>query len=169
MDFRLLSILLLAGSSVCQAEIYKCTSGGKTVFSDQPCGEEAEIIDVSESTKKTGTQFSNDEMQSLGNSMGKERRQEELDLAISRQEREIQNIIDSYTSTRARLDEELTNHRSSADRENWHNHPYKKDKYYKKDKQIRDQIDHVYRQYRADREKAYNRLASLKKQRRNIR
>lgn len=40
----LLAAALLAGSA--QAQVFKCTENGKTVFSDAPCGDSAREIDV---------------------------------------------------------------------------------------------------------------------------
>ncbi|MFT3758430.1 DUF4124 domain-containing protein [Thauera sp.] len=43
---RIAFFLLMLFASTCNAHVYKCSEGGKTVFSDKPCGEEAETIDV---------------------------------------------------------------------------------------------------------------------------
>jgi hypothetical protein len=47
MAMRVLTVLfiLMLGLPV-QAEIYKCTVNGKTQFSDQPCSDKAEIIEI---------------------------------------------------------------------------------------------------------------------------
>jgi len=47
MDVRIFSLVcLLAVFSTAQAEIYKCTVDGKTIFSDQACATDAEIIEI---------------------------------------------------------------------------------------------------------------------------
>jgi Domain of unknown function (DUF4124) len=47
MDVRIFSLVcLLAIFPTAQAEIYKCTVDGKTIFSDQACATNAEIIDI---------------------------------------------------------------------------------------------------------------------------
>lgn len=47
MDVRIFSLVcLLAIFSTAQAEIYKCTVDGKTIFSDQACAKDAEIIEI---------------------------------------------------------------------------------------------------------------------------
>lgn len=47
------AILLAVVSAVClpaHAQVYKCQEGGKTVFSDRPCGAGAKVIDASPAT-----------------------------------------------------------------------------------------------------------------------
>lgn len=47
MDVRIFSLVcLLAIFSTAQAEIYKCTVDGKTIFSDLACATDAEIIEI---------------------------------------------------------------------------------------------------------------------------
>ena len=165
---KLLFLLLLA-SLPANSEIYKCKVNGKTIFSDTPCGDSAVVVDVKEATKPTGTQFSDPDMQSLGNKMGKERRLEELTRAISKQQKHIEKLHVNYNNQRTRLENDLARHRERKDSSTWRNHAYKREKYYEKERTLRNKINQIYREYKADREQAYNKLSSLKEQRRRIR
>lgn len=44
------AVALLFVSATASAQVYKCSEGGKTVFSDRPCGEAASRVDVRPST-----------------------------------------------------------------------------------------------------------------------
>jgi hypothetical protein len=165
---KILIPLLLVLAFHTQAEIYKCTSNGRTSFSDTPCGDSAEVVDVSASTEKTGAQFSNEEMDVLGSQMGKERRRDELDRDIARTQKEIDSILDNYNAKKARLERELAEHKNKEQYKNWKNHQYKRDQYYEKKRDLNNQINAAYREYKADREKAYNKLSTLKRERNRI-
>ncbi len=149
--------------------IYKCVVNGKTVFSDTRCGKTAEKVDVSESTKPTGTQFSTDSMQDMGSTMGKERRKKELDRAIERQQKHVDKIINDYNQKRERLNDEMAEHKKTAYQGDWGKHPYKREKYYDKRRRIQNEIDETYRRYKSDKEMAYRKLNDLKSERRKLR
>lgn len=39
-----------------QAQVYKCTEGGKTVFSDKPCGQDARVVEMKPASGAVGDQ-----------------------------------------------------------------------------------------------------------------
>ena len=167
--FAALQLLSLPLFSVpAQAEVYKCISGDRTVFADSPCGENAEVIDVSASMQQTGTQFSNDEIDALGSQLGKKRRQQELERDIARIQREINDILDDYNLKKAHLERELAEHKQRKYYFNWKHHHYQRDKYYEKRRELKNEIKAADREFKADREKAYNKLSSLRRERDNI-
>jgi uncharacterized protein DUF4124 len=54
MDIRIItSVFFLILSSSVHAEVYKCLVNGNTVFSDKPCGDNAEKIDIQVYQPKT--------------------------------------------------------------------------------------------------------------------
>lgn len=165
---KMMFVVVVLGSPV-QAEIFKCVVNGKTVFSDTKCGSSAEVIDVEEATKPTGTQFSSDAMKEMGSAMGKERRQKELDRSIERQQDKIDKIIDDYNTKRERLNKALSDHKNKAFNNNWSTHSYKREQYYEKKRQLRNEINETYRRYRSDKEIAYKKLKQLKTERRQLR
>lgn len=163
-----LCIVLSIMAFSAHAEIFKCTVNGKTVFSDSHCGESAEIIDVEEATKPTGTKFSTDSMDSMGQEMGKERRIKELDRDIDRQQTKINSIIEDYNSKRASLEKEMSDHKSNAYNKNWNKNPYKREQYYERQREIQNQINDTYRRYKSDKEIGYKKLQQLRQERHQI-
>jgi hypothetical protein len=55
MNMNRLIILLLLAAPLAQAEIYRCDSPDGPVFSDKPCGDQAEIITVQDSSAGINT------------------------------------------------------------------------------------------------------------------
>jgi len=160
-----LSILLMfATASISRAEVYKCIEDGRTIFSDSPCGDSAVVVDVSISKQKTGAQFSNQAMDELGSQLGKERRTAELAREITRAEQNINDILDNYNLEKARLERELAEHRQKKYYNNWKSHRYLRDEYYETQQDLRNQLRAARREYKAEREKAYNKLASLRRE-----
>mgnify|MGYP001352893322 CR=1 FL=1 len=49
----ILSLLALALPA--QAQVYKCTEGGKTVYSQMPCGKEEKVLDIKRSVPRPGS------------------------------------------------------------------------------------------------------------------
>lgn len=164
----LLCLSVLIVFSQARGEIYKCTEEGRTIYADSPCGESAEKIDVSTSAEKTGTQISNQEIDALGYQLGKQRRSKELERDIISTQKNIDHIIDDYTARKAGLEAELAEHRSRSYRHNWQHYHYKRDKYYEKKRFLKNQIKAADREFKAAREKAYNKLASLRRQRKQL-
>lgn len=51
----LLAIWVFLASGVVHAQIYKCEQGGRLVFSDRPCGDDAEVIEQRTATQVGGS------------------------------------------------------------------------------------------------------------------
>jgi len=164
----LLCLFVLTLFSQARGEIYKCMEEGRTIYADSPCGESAEKIDVSASAEKTGTQFSNEEIDALGYQLGNQRRSKELERDIVSTQEAIDNLIDDYTARKTRLEAELAEHRSRSYRHNWQHSHYKRDNYYEKKRFLQNQLKAADREFKAAREKAYNKLASLRRQRKRL-
>ncbi|MBV1884404.1 MAG: DUF4124 domain-containing protein [Pseudomonadales bacterium] len=162
-------LLLLLFPLVVQAEIYKCTDNEQTVYSDSPCGTGEEIIDLHDLVQPTGARFSTDEMDALGQSLGKERKTKELSRSIKEQQRKIDNLVDNYTAKTKQLKAELRVLNDKKNTASWKAHPYKKEQYYDKKQILNDKIKELRQSYIVVKEKAYNRLYSLRADKRRLR
>lgn len=147
------------------SEIYKCAEADRTVYSDVPCSPSAETMDVSEAIKPTGAQLSNEASRQLGEQMGRDRKVRSLERAIASQEKNIAVILEDYNTERDRLDRALEAHKNNKDRDGWSGHPYKRERYYEEKRKLEGAIKSLKRDFRAQREIAYNKLYSLQRER----
>ncbi|MBL4867900.1 MAG: DUF4124 domain-containing protein [Pseudomonadales bacterium] len=165
---KILGLLILLLPVLVQAEIYKCSDNDRVVYSDSPCGKEVEMIDVEELTKSKGVRFSSDDIKIIGNLLGKERKRIELDRSITKQENKIDKIIDEYSRKTKDLKTELAELNKTKNTASWVKHSYKKEQYYEEKTRLNDEVKEVRRSYKTEKEKAYNKLYSLRADRRRI-
>lgn len=52
---RTIFALLIAAGMPAHAQVYKCTEGGKTVYSQEPCAENAKILDIRRAPPRPGS------------------------------------------------------------------------------------------------------------------
>lgn len=163
----LLSLLVLATFNV-SAEIYKCEVNGKLSFSDAPCGDSAEVIQV-EAPQKTGSKLTTDSMDQLSGELHKDRKQRETDKAIERQQKHIENLADKYHKTLNDLEEKLVKVKSDYYYRNGGANSGKQKMLYEKKRRLQNKISDTKRRYKTDKQQAYNKLYRLKQERKKYR
>lgn len=163
-----LGYLLLLLPLCASAEVYKCNEKGKTIFSDAPCGDSAEVIEL-RSLEKTGTQLTTDSMEALSEDLQKDRKRRESTKDVEDQHRKIERIEENYQRDLNKLNDQLAEHRNNKDYNLWRTHPDKKKSYYAKEREIQNKISSVKQKYKSDKSLAYNKLYELKRQQRRYR
>ncbi|MCG8313529.1 MAG: DUF4124 domain-containing protein [Pseudomonadales bacterium] len=161
-------LVLMCWSTLVPAEIYKCDNNGKTEFSDEPCGASAEVIEVAP-VKPTGTKLSNDSMEQLSEELQSERHKRELDRQIDNQYKKIETLGDKYNRKMSELKEDLADLQNDKFNYNWSNQPSKRRSYYDKKNRIQNEISETRRQYKLDKQLAYDKLYRLKQKRNRMR
>lgn len=164
---RLIALVFLLPIGV-YAEIYKCEHNGKVSFSDEPCGEAAEVIEV-QNVGNTGTRLTTDSMEKVSDELYTDRRKRELDKAIADQYKKIERLADDYDKDLTTLQKQLVELTEGRDYGAWRSHPYKYKDYKKRKLEIKNQIKQVKRKYKSDKQLAYDKLYQLKSQRRELR
>lgn len=165
---RLASVLLLFFSINASAEIYKCDKNGKVSFSDEPCGDTAQVIKV-EPVQKTGAKLTSDSMENLSGELHNDRKIRELDKAIERQQQKIENQAEKYHTTLNSLQEKL---RKVKDKYAYKSYAYRSSNqkmYLQQKRKLQDKISETKRRYKTDKQFAYDKLYRLKQERRQYR
>ena len=89
----LLVTTLIAAALPVQAQVFKCQEGGKTVFSDRPCGAGARVIDATPATGDGDQSSYNSSAERLKRNMEYLREKEQREDAV-REQREIERVRD---------------------------------------------------------------------------
>lgn len=106
-----LAAILVVVSFTAQAEVYKCAQNGKTVFSDQPCGNGAQKIAVKPASgaETTSTENASAESKAYVAKANLNSRKRELDDDISRSENRISRLHRERDNKLAQLQNRKTN------------------------------------------------------------
>lgn len=161
-------LILLLFPLCASAEVYKCNEKGKTIYSDAPCGDSAEVVEL-RSLEKTGTQLTTDSMEALSEDLQKDRKTRELNKDVEDQHRKIEKIEEHYQRDINKLNDQLADHRNKKDYKLWRTHPDKKKSYYAKEREIQNKISSTKLKYKSDKRLAYDKLYELKRQQRRYR
>ena len=150
------------------AQVYRCVMDGKTQYSDEPCGADAELVDVSEAQKPTGANLQNPDLKAMGEELSDDRRQRELQKAIADQHKKIERLSKNYDRTRTRLQDQLDNLENKSQYRNWRANDDRRKKYKQKRRELRNEKKSVERRYKGDKEAAYLKLRQLEKEERRL-
>lgn len=165
---KILLFLEMLWPLTASAQIYKCEKQGKTSFSDEPCGDNAQVIEV-KPVEKVGTKITSDSMEDLSGELHRERKQRELDTSIERQYKHIEKLADRYHKNLNDLEDELLKLRSNSYYRANTTSTAKQKMLYEKKRRIRNKISETKRRYRTDKQLAYDKLYRLKSERRKYR
>ncbi|WP_087460311.1 DUF4124 domain-containing protein [Oleiphilus messinensis] len=153
------------------AKIYKCVVNGKTVYSDEVCGDGAQEMDIkiTPAPSKPAQAPSTQEIEKLTEDMARDRQVRELDRAIVAQERKIERLKNDFNDTIQRLEQELADVRSDLDRA-WRDKSAKYTRQDLRDKKrdIQNQISDIRRRHYTEVGKAQDELYQLRKKRRRL-
>lgn len=109
---RRLTLVVILGfmSYHAQAEVYKCTQNGKTVFADQPCSSSAQKISVkpASGTNAPATENASAESRAYVAKANLNTKKRELDEDISRSENRITRLHRERDSKLAQLQDRKT-------------------------------------------------------------
>lgn len=111
---RTLFVIALTSPVIGHGAVYQCTVNGQTVFSDQPCGNDAQKIEVRAPRVQGGGSMANEGVQDFLRDRQQKQQVERIDRDITRLERQkatarqnMEAAIRRYESDRSRANNNL--------------------------------------------------------------
>ncbi|OEY66790.1 DUF4124 domain-containing protein [Marinobacter sp. X15-166B] len=111
---RMLFLFAITAPAYSYSAVYQCKVNGQTVFSDQPCGNDAKKIEIKAPTTQGGASMAGDGVQDFLRHREKKQQVERIDRDIDRLEkqktraqRNMDNALIDYQRQRARANNNL--------------------------------------------------------------
>jgi vacuolar-type H+-ATPase subunit I/STV1 len=142
-------ILLLCLPLSATGQIFKCSDKDNTVFSDSPCGKNAELIEV-EVPQRNNMQLSNQKIGKLADELHTTRRKRELNNRVTRERHHLEKINKNYQATQDKLQEELNKVNAEKQRYKRKYAPLQESRLKDKAKDIREKLADARRKYHSD-------------------
>ena len=146
-------ILLLCLPLSATGQIFKCSDKDNTVFSDSPCGKNAELIEV-EVPQRNNMQLSNQKIGKLADELHTTRRTRELTNRVTRQRHHLEKINKNYRATQDKLQEELNKVNAEKQRYKRKYAPLQESRLKDKAKDLRERLVDAQRKYQSDKASA---------------
>ncbi|OZG69980.1 hypothetical protein BTA51_28325 [Hahella sp. CCB-MM4] len=156
--------MLLLAVVTARADIYKCVDGDRTLYSDEPCGEQSQKIELLPPPDTTGqNKLSTDEMKTLSETLSQDRKIDSLNREIRDQRFLLEQLSANYESDRLQLEKALEEHLRGANSKIWYHHTYSQEAYRDRKRRLEEDIRQLYFEYWAERRLIQERLESLER------
>ncbi len=161
----LLTLLLplLLTAFYARADVYRCQQGDKVIFSDVPCGDNAEAIELKQPAS-SGTRLSNDAIEAVSESLAKDRAQRELERDIESQRQRIEDLQDKYAQRLEDLQTQLNDLEERIDRAYYGGYPKISLNHKKNRRRLRQDIRELKQNHKIKLERARDKMKNLKEE-----
>ncbi len=161
---RVLPVVLMLTAVTARADIYKCVNGDRTIYSDEPCGEQPQKIELPPPPNPSSqTRPSIEGMEDLSKTLSQDRQIEHLKREIRDQKYQLEQLTDTYESDRLKLQTALEEHLRGANSKIWYHHTYSQEAYRDRKRRLEEDIRQLYFEYWAARQLIQERLDTLER------